>query len=245
MGNNYRKIKLGLLAFKSIGYRMISFIIQTLILTILIPFQIPILILSIILTVQKTIVYFLYDYLFTKKYKLSHDKGFVLWATGMPCSGKSTLLDAVALEIKKYNRNVQRLDGDIVRKSLCKDLGFSAEDRKTNLQRITFVSKLLANNGTGVLCSFVSPFKEDRDEIRKEVTNFIELYVCASSNKCSQRDVKGMWKLAKEGKIKGFTGHDAPYQIPENPEIFCNTEKETLNESVKIVINYLKQRKLI
>lgn len=245
MAKNYRKVETGLIGLKSIGYRVISFIIQTLILNIFLPFELSVLTVSIILTIQKTIVYFIYDYAFAQKYKLSKDKGFVIWATGLPCSGKSTILDAVAKELKKYDRQIERLDGDIVRTSLCKDLGFSAKDRKTNLERITFISKLLSKNGVGVLCSFVSPFRNDRQEIREKVTNFIELYVYADKSVCAKRDVKGMWQMAKEGKIKGFTGFNAPYEAPYKPEILCNTEQETLEQSVKIVIDYLKNRKLI
>ena len=241
----FRKVQTRLLGIKTIGYRIISFIFQTLILTLIMPFELSVLTVSVILTLQKTIVYFMYDYHFAQKYKMSKDKGFVLWATGIPCSGKSTLLDAVARELRKYDRSIERLDGDIVRTCLCKDLGFSAKDRKTNLQRITFVSKLLARTGTGVLCSFVSPFRNDRAEIRENVPNFIELYVYADKTVCAKRDVKGMWKKAKEGKIKGFTGHDAPYEAPYNPEILCNTAQETLPESVEIVMNYLRKRKLI
>ena len=171
--------------------------------------------------------------------------GFVLWFTGLPCSGKTTLANIVAFEIKKMGFLVERLDGDIIRKSLTKDLGFSRKDRETNLERISFVAKLLSRNGVVVLASFISPYKNIREKIRTEVTNFIEIYVKCSSKKCAKRDIKGMWKLAKEGKIKNFTGWDGEYQIPLNPEIILNTEKETVNQSSERVINYLKQRKLI
>lgn len=245
MSSNFRHVKNNLLFWKSILYRIISFIFQTIILSITSIFQLPVLITSGILTVQKMIVYFIFDREFAKKYKFSNDEGFVLWATGIPCSGKSTLLDAVAKELKKYDRRIERLDGDVVRTCLCKDLGFSAKDRKTNLERITFVSKLLSRNGTGVLCSFVSPYRNDRQDIRDNVNNFIELYVYADKSTCARRDVKGMWLKAKQGKIKGFTGHDAPYETPYSPEILCNTEEETLEQSVSEVIKYLKKRGLI
>ena len=174
-------------------------------------------------------------------------KGFVLWCTGLPCSGKSTIIDLLEkkLKRKRYKYLVEKLDGDIVRKSLTKDLGFSPEDRKTNLERVTFVAKLLSRNGVGVLCAFVSPNIEVRKSIRENTTNFIEVHVHASPSICCRRDVKGMWQLAEEGKIKGFTGYDAPYEMPRNPEIFIETEWETVEQSVAKIIRYLRQRMLI
>jgi adenylyl-sulfate kinase len=171
-------------------------------------------------------------------------KGAVIWLTGLPCSGKTTIGDALAKSLKKSK--VERLDGDIVRKGkLSDDLGFSKEDRNKNINRINFVSKLLARNEVIVIASFVSPYRKTRNNIRNNVNNFVEVYVEASAKKCAKRDVKGMWKQAKEGKIKGFTGYDDPYEKPNNPEIICNTEKETVSESTNKIIKYLKRRKLM
>jgi len=167
-------------------------------------------------------------------------KGYVIWLTGLPCSGKTSIGDNLADKMKNYL--VERLDGDIVRKSLTKDLGFSKEDRKINLERVTFVAKLLSRNGILVICSFVSPYREVREYIKKETTNFIEVYVKTSTAECVKRDNKGMWAKAKRGEIKGFTGFDAPYEIPINPDIIVNTEKETIEESTQKILNYLIKR---
>ncbi len=173
--------------------------------------------------------------------------GFTLWLTGLPCSGKSTIVNELKKQLYHscYNYHVEILDGDVVRKSLTKDLGFSAEDRKTNLERVTFVAKLLSKNNVGVLCAFVSPNRTVRRYIRDNTTNFIEVYVFACPTTCAKRDVKGMWQKAKEGKIKGFTGYDAPYEHPEHPEIVVDTENETVGQSVAKIIKYLRQRMLI
>lgn len=239
------KIRIKLLAIKTLCYRTLSFAVQTLILWFLIPLNLSILTVSIILSIIKTVLYFVYDSYFVKMYRMSNDKGFVLWATGLPCSGKTTLLDAVNKELIKRKILTERLDGDTVRKSLCKDLGFSEKDRKTNLERISFVSKRLSRNGVGVLCSFISPIRKDREEIKKNTTNFIEIYVCTKTETCINRDVKGMWKKAKDGEIKNFTGYNSPYEKPLNPSIICYTDNETVQQSVQKITTYLKQHKLI
>jgi len=192
-------------------------------------------------------LYFFYHGIFLNLFSLEvKTKGAVIWFTGLPCSGKTTIADAVAIELKQLGKNIERLDGDIVRKGkLSDDLGFSKEDRDKNINRINFISKLLSRNEIIVLASFVSPYRKTRDIIRKNVTNFIEVYVNCSSKECIRRDIKGMWKLAKEGKIKGFTGYDAPYQYPCTPEIKIKTELETIEESTKKVIEYLKYKNLI
>jgi len=192
-------------------------------------------------------LYFFYHGIFLKLFSLEiKTKGAVVWFTGLPCSGKTTIADAVAIVLKKLGKNVERLDGDVVRKGkLSDDLGFSQEDRDKNINRVNFVSKLLSRNETIVLASFVSPYRKVRDKIRKNVINFIEVYVDTSSEECARRDVKGMWKLAKEKKIKNFTGYNAPYERPFKNEITVWTELETIEQSTQKVINYLKQKKLI
>jgi adenylyl-sulfate kinase len=139
---------------------------------------------------------------------------------------------------------IEHLDGDIVRKSLTKDLGFSPEDRRTNLERVTFVAKLLARHGVVVLCSFVSPSMEVRNQIRKEIeadgSKFIEVFVDCIVEECERRDVKGMYKLAREGKIQDFTGIDAPYEQPLNPEIVVKTQHNTTYHCTATIERYLR-----
>ena len=172
-------------------------------------------------------------------------KGFCLWFTGLPCSGKTTVADAVAEILKDRSMNVERLDGDIVRKSLTRDLGFSKEDRDKNIERITFVSKLLSRNNVATLVTFVSPYIAARENARNECTNFVEVFVDCPVDVCEQRDVKGMYKKAREGIIKDFTGVDDPYEVPPSPELVLNTHEETLEESVAKVLNRLVELELI
>lgn len=168
-------------------------------------------------------------------------KGFTLWFTGLPCSGKTTLADALVPDLKDLGVKVERLDGDIVRKGLTRDLGFSAEDRAMNIERVTFVAKLLTRNGVAVLCTFVSPYNEIRRNSRKEIGEYILVYVKAATKSCAERDVKGMWAKAKAGEIKNFTGFDDPFEEPDNAQIVVDTDNETVEESKKIVLDWLKK----
>ena len=171
-------------------------------------------------------------------------KGFVLWFTGLPCSGKTTVADLVAEKLKGHGMKVERLDGDIVRKSLTRDLGFSKEDRDKNIERVTFVAMMLSRNGVAVLPAFVSPYIAARENARKETTNFTEVYVKCSIGECEKRDVKGMYKKAREGIIKDFTGVDDPYEEPPNPEIVIETDQETVEVSTQKIIDNLKEIEL-
>lgn len=168
-------------------------------------------------------------------------KGFTLWFTGLPCSGKSAVADRVAEILRSRGLKVERLDGDVVRKSLCRDLGFSREDRNENIRRVTFVAKLLTRNGVAVLTSFISPYREIRDEARREIGEFVEVYVKCPLEVCIARDVKGMYQKAIRGEIKEFTGISDPYEEPLNPELVLETDKETLEESAQKVIDCLKR----
>jgi len=170
---------------------------------------------------------------------MSEQKGFTLWFTGLPCSGKSAVADRVAEILKKKGLKVERLDGDIVRQSLTRDLGFSKEDRNENIRRVTFVAKLLTRNGVAVLTSFISPYRKLRDHARQEIGNFIEVYVKCPVEVCMKRDTKGMYQKALKGEIKEFTGISDPYEEPLNPEIILETDKETLEESTARVIKRL------
>lgn len=168
-------------------------------------------------------------------------KGFTIWFTGLPCSGKSAIADRVAEILREHNLKVERLDGDVVRKSLCRDLGFSREDRNENIRRVTFVAKLLTRNGVVVLTSFISPYREIRDEARREIGDFIEVYTKCPLEVCIARDVKGMYQKALRGEIKEFTGVSDPYEEPLNPELVLETDQESLDESAQRIIDFLKK----
>ncbi len=172
----------------------------------------------------------------------SDSRGVTLWFTGLPCSGKSAVADEAAKILNEKGLKVERLDGDIVRQDLTRDLGFSKQDRDENIRRITFVAKLLTRNGVIVLTSFVSPYKKARERARKEIGNFIEAYVKCPVEVCMKRDVKGMYKKAIKGEIKEFTGISDPYEEPENPDLLIDSDNETPEESTQKVIDMLKER---
>jgi adenylyl-sulfate kinase len=172
---------------------------------------------------------------------VDNQKGFTLWFTGLSGSGKTTIAKAVAQELLDRGLKVERLDGDIVRESLTRDLGFSKEDRNKNIERVTFVAKLLTRNGVAVLCSFISPYRERRAKSRQEIGEFIEVFVECSVEECANRDVKGLYAKAFAGEIENFTGVSDPYEDPENPEIVCHTARETLEESTANIIAYLEE----
>ena len=174
-----------------------------------------------------------------------NDTGFTIWFTGLACSGKSVLADAVANYLKERGLKVERLDGDIVRQSLTRDLGFSAKDRRMNIERVTFVAKLLTRNGVIVLASFISPFNDIREYSRKEIGDFLMVYVKCPLNICEERDVKGMYAKARAGEIKQFTGIDSPFEEPYNADIIVETDKQTVEESKNIIINALIERGIV
>ena len=169
------------------------------------------------------------------------EKGFILWFTGLSGSGKTTLTKALEPELKAKGCKVEILDGDVVRTNLSKGLGFSQEDRDTNIRRIGFVAHLLSRNGVATMTAAISPYRAIRDEIRAMDPNFVEVYVTAPLEVCEGRDVKGLYAKARAGEIKGFTGIDDPYEEPVNPEIICYTERESVEESVKKVLTKLEQ----
>ncbi len=170
------------------------------------------------------------------------NKGFVLWMTGLSGAGKTTVALELIEALKKRGATVERLDGDVVRESLTKDLGFTAEDRRKNIERITFVAKLLSRNGVGCVCSFISPYQSVRDHVRQNTTNFIELFVDAPLETVIERDVKGMYKKALAGEIPHFTGISDPFEPPENPDIHIHTDQETVAESAGKIIRYLEEQ---
>lgn len=242
-----RKINLRTLFKKTILYRIFVIGIQVLFTFLYIRNWSKAINISIVWNIVNMGLFFGFSYLFDKRNPISiQTEGSVVWFTGIPCSGKSSIADEVADNLLKRGYKVERLDGDIVRNGkLSDDLGFSKEDRNKNINRINFVSKLLSRNGVIVLASFVSPYRKTRNAIRKNVNNFIEVFVKATPEKCAERDVKGMWAKAKAGEIKGFTGYDDPYEKPINPELICNTEKEYLECSTDKVIRLLKRKGII
>lgn len=189
---------------------------------------------------------FSYNLLVDETYKKHNNhKGFVLWLTGLSASGKTTIADEVSKILEKNNIKIERLDGDVVRETLTKDLGFSKEDRDENIKRIGLVVKLLSNNGIGVIASFISPYREQRKELKDKIENFIEVFVDTPLEICEKRDAKGLYKKARAGEIKNFTGISDPYEKPKNPDIHLETDKMSVEESVKMVIKYLKKNNYI
>ena len=173
------------------------------------------------------------------------NKGFILWFTGLSGSGKSTLADYIAPVLRERGVKVEVLDGDVVRTNLSKGLGFSKEDRDTNIRRIGFVAGLLARNGCCGITAAISPYQAIRDEIRNQTENFVEVFVEAPLEVVVERDTKGLYKKAIAGEIKNFTGVSDPYEAPTNPEITVHTGKESIEESAEKILNYLVERGLV
>lgn len=179
--------------------------------------------------------------------KLNGHGSVILWFTGLPSAGKSTLANEVEKKLISTGVRTFILDGDNVRMGLCKDLGFSETDRAENIRRIGEVSKLFVNAGCIVLSAFVSPYRRDRDAVRALVDDgeFVEIYVKAPLEVCEQRDVKGLYKKAREGVIKGFTGIDDPYEEPLKPEMIIETDKVSLAEGAEQILGYLSGRHVL
>ena len=182
-----------------------------------------------------------------RRNKLNDHRSVVLWFTGLSGSGKSTL--AHSLEEKLFQRGCRTfvLDGDNVRHGLNSNLDFSDASRTENIRRISEVSKLMLESGLIVMTAFISPFKKDRYEAKKLISNddFIEIYCKATLEICEARDVKGLYKRARAGEIKNYTGIDSPYEEPENPDLIVDTDNETLGDSVSKIINFLEKNFLI
>src|ERR671927_279345 len=171
-----------------------------------------------------------------------YGRGFTLWFTGLSGAGKTTVSEIVEKELRRRIDSVEVLDGDIVRTNLSKGLGFSREDRDTNVLRIGFVAELLTRNGVGVIVSAISPFKEVRDQVRRNIgEDFVEIFVDAPLEVCAQRDVKGLYKKAFSGEIPQFTGVSDPYEAPEAPELHIKTDEEEPHESASRVVAKLEE----
>jgi len=172
---------------------------------------------------------------------MTEQRGVTVWFTGLSGAGKTTIRMAVEKALRDRHLKVEVLDGDIVRQHLTRGLGFSKEDRDENIRRIGFVAHLLSRNGVIVLVSAISPYRNTRDEVRQQIGDFVEVYVNAPLATCEQRDVKGLYKKARAGEIKNFTGIDDPYEAPLTPEVECHTDQESLEASAAKVLNYLQQ----
>ncbi|HYW74379.1 MAG TPA: adenylyl-sulfate kinase [Pyrinomonadaceae bacterium] len=180
---------------------------------------------------------------------MSRQKGFTLWFTGLSGAGKTTLAQKVLADLEERGLKLEVLDGDEVRTNLSKGLGFSKEDRDTNIRRIGYVSRLLSRNGVGVISAAISPYRDVRDEVRRlieaEGVQFIEVYVKCPIEVLAERDVKGLYKKALAGEIKEFTGVSDPYQEPLSPEITVETDRESIGQSAHKIIRELKRRGLL
>jgi adenylyl-sulfate kinase len=169
-------------------------------------------------------------------------KGFTVWFTGLSGAGKSTIAEMLYHEFQARGLKTEILDGDQVRKNLSKGLGFSKEDRDTNILRIGYVANLLTRNGVATICCPISPYKEARDQVRAEIGDFVEVFVYATVEEIAEhRDPKGLYKKALAGEIKGFTGVDDPYEAPESPEIRLDTLVESPEESLQNVLTKLAE----
>jgi adenylylsulfate kinase len=182
-----------------------------------------------------------------KREEKNRHKSVVIWFTGLSGSGKSTLSHAVEAKLYEKGTNTIVLDGDNVRHGLCRDLGFSNEDRKENIRRISETSRLMLEAGIITITAFISPFKEDRDMAKKlfREGDFIEIYCRCTLDICEQRDVKGLYKKARAGEIAHFTGISSPYEAPEHPDLTVDTGLLSLEESTQLVMNLLNDRGII
>jgi adenylyl-sulfate kinase len=180
---------------------------------------------------------------------MSERKGFTLWMTGLSGAGKTTLTTALVKELRQRGLPIEVLDGDEVRTNLSKGLGFSKEDRDTNIRRIGYVSRLLSRNGVGVITAAISPYRSVRDEVRAAIEGdgalFIEVYVKCPIDVLAERDVKGLYKKALAGEIKEFTGVSDPYEEPLEPEVVVETDRESIAQSVTKIMRALKQYNVV
>ena len=190
---------------------------------------------------EKNVIPHSYQISIKDRKKMNNQNSFLIWFTGLSGSGKSTIANVVEQKLYAMGIKTYTLDGDNIRKGINKDLSFTPEDRTENIRRIAETANLMIDAGLVTLAAFVSPYKKDRDTIRsivKEV-NFVEVFINTSLEECERRDVKGLYKKARAGEIKNMTGISAPYEAPENPEILINTEKETVEEAVEKIIDYI------
>ena len=173
-------------------------------------------------------------------------QGFVLWFTGLSGAGKSTLANTVAPRLRERGHDVEILDGDEVRENLSKGLGFSKEDRDVHIRRVGFIANLLARNGVVAIAAAISPYRQIRDEVRSRTqVPFVEIFVDAPIQVLESRDVKGLYRKARAGVIKQFTGISDPYEAPTSPEVHVHTGRETVEQSSRAILDYLEKRGLL
>ena len=165
--------------------------------------------------------------------------GAIVWLTGLSGAGKTTIANRLRDIIAERNVNVEVLDGDVIRTSLSQGLGFSKGDRDINIRRVGYVANLLSRNGVIVIVAAISPYRAVRDEVKASSHNFIEVYVNAPIEICESRDVKGLYAAARNGKLKGFTGVDDPYEVPLNPDVTCFSDRESVDESIFKIVSIL------
>ncbi len=169
------------------------------------------------------------------------ERGFVVWFTGLSGAGKSTLARELESVLRERGLKVEVLDGDVIRTNLSKGLGFSKEDRDTNIRRIGFVCKLLARNGVATIAAAISPYREVRDEVRRDIGDFVEVYVKCPIDVLKERDAKGLYAKALRGEISNFTGISDPYEEPLNPEVTLETDKQSVEESLATLMAKLEE----
>jgi adenylyl-sulfate kinase len=172
-------------------------------------------------------------------------RGFTLWFTGLSGAGKTTLARLIDTELRKRGHKVEVLDGDIIRTNLSKGLGFSKEDRDTNIRRIGFVCNLLTRNDVVAIAAAISPYRNVRDEVRQQIGSFVEVFVKCPVSVLAERDVKGLYKRALTGDLKNFTGVDDPYEEPGDPEVIVETDSQTPGQSVALILSKLEEMSLI
>jgi adenylylsulfate kinase len=179
----------------------------------------------------------------SRRIKIGTEKqrGVTIWLTGLSGAGKTTISQALEQQLRDRGSKIEVLDGDLIRENLTKGLGFSKPDRDENIRRIGFVANLLTRNGVVVLVSAISPYREIRQEVKQKIGDFVEVYVNAPLAVCESRDVKGLYKKARAGEIKSFTGIDDPYEAPTAPDVECRTDLETLEESISKILAKLEE----
>jgi adenylylsulfate kinase len=170
--------------------------------------------------------------------------GCTFWLTGLSGSGKSTIATALLAKLNTLNLQCEILDGDIVRQHISSDLGFSAKDRETNVLRVGYICSLLNKHGVNTIVALISPYNETRNQVRKSLENFIEIYVDCSLAECIKRDPKGLYKKALSGEILEFTGISSAYEPPNNPEVILKTSDESIEQSVQKILDYLSELKV-
>jgi adenylylsulfate kinase len=168
------------------------------------------------------------------------NRGVTIWLTGYSGAGKTTIANHLHKKLRERSIVAETIDGDTIRQKLCKDLGYSREDRCTNIARIGFVAELLSRHGIWVIVAAISPYRDARADVRRSIDQFVEVYVRCPIKECERRDIKGLYRRARAGEIKSFTGISDPYEEPIAPEIVCDTEKETIEESIGRIISGLQ-----